>query len=207
MHQDDIDEMAIPSYLHKNPFVRWIVFMRMQKITELVKSDKKSIHVLDFGCGTGMLNLQFQNDEIDYHGVDLITWPAEFVLNKAGKKNYKIINADNWFDDFEDNSLDCIVCIEVLEHLTKVELEELMYHFEKKLNPNGKLIVSGPTESVFYRLMRKVAGFSGAYHETNIFRIRKVIEKKSSFIADKSIKLPIPGWFTLFEIIRYKVTE
>ena len=203
MSASEIDEMAIPSYLHSNPLVRWIVFKRLQTITNILGNQKKTFSVLDYGCGTGMLNVQFSESDLRYIGVDIITWPAEFVLEKFHRKDYKNFSAENWYKNIADESFDFIVCLEVLEHLDEEELNSLLLMFSQKLKPDGYLVVSGPTESAFYGLMRKLAGFSGEYHHINIDHIRKIIERKF-FLPVYTKKLPVSGFFSLFEIIKYR---
>lgn len=51
---DDVNEMAIPSYFHWNPAVRWIITKRLNTIVE-VAGFNSSDSVLDFGTGTGIL--------------------------------------------------------------------------------------------------------------------------------------------------------
>ncbi len=47
------DEMAIPSYLHANPLIRWLMWKRLEYITQCAKITK-DMTVLDFGCGIGV---------------------------------------------------------------------------------------------------------------------------------------------------------
>lgn len=203
MTKDEIDEMAIPSYLHSNPFVRWIVFKRLKCIIELCNIQGGNPSLLDYGCGTGILNLQWDEYAIKYTGVDLMTWPADFILSHSGRKHYSILNAENWNKEIPDSSQDIIVCLEVLEHLRCDELEILLTQFFRKLTSAGYFIVSGPMESSFYRVMRQVAGFSGIYHQNNILNIKEMITSHN-FKQDKIIQLPIPGFLTLFQIIKYQ---
>ena len=50
---EDRNEMAIPSYLHANPLIRWIVWQRHVVIEKLAVLGKET-RVLDFGCGVGV---------------------------------------------------------------------------------------------------------------------------------------------------------
>lgn len=49
----DRDEMAIPSYLHDNPLIRWLMWQRYEKIEKLALLEKPK-SVLEFGCGLGL---------------------------------------------------------------------------------------------------------------------------------------------------------
>ena len=58
---DDRDEMAIPSYLHSNPAMRWMAWRRVEIIADFLDdacgeefADRRP-NVMDFGCGTGVL--------------------------------------------------------------------------------------------------------------------------------------------------------
>ena len=50
-------------------------------------------------------------------------------------------------------------------------------HLVRVLAPGGCLLVSGPTENVFYKIGRRVAGpeYSGAYHERGIGEVRRLL--------------------------------
>ncbi len=57
----DRDEMAIPSYLHLNPAMRWMAWRRVEVIARHFR-DAHVAHniepgpiVMDFGCGSGAL--------------------------------------------------------------------------------------------------------------------------------------------------------
>ena len=47
------DEMAIPSYTHKNPIIRWLMWKRYESIFKLAKINY-DMKVLEFGCGIGL---------------------------------------------------------------------------------------------------------------------------------------------------------
>lgn len=47
------DEMAIPSYLHWNPLIRWLMWRRYEYILYLSEISKE-MSVLEFGCGIGV---------------------------------------------------------------------------------------------------------------------------------------------------------
>src|SRR5262245_15916360 len=53
MSDHNKDEMAIPSYLHKNPLIRWLMWRRYENISYLL-GVSRDMRVLEFGCGIGV---------------------------------------------------------------------------------------------------------------------------------------------------------
>jgi hypothetical protein len=90
----------------------------------------------------------------------------------------------------------------VLEHIEG--LPAYLSKLSAKLNTGGKLIVSGPTESVIYKLGRVVAGFGdkGDYHHTNIDRLIDDITSHGFNIL-RTVRLPFPLPPTLFKICEF----
>ena len=55
---EDRDEMAIPSYLHANPALRWMAWRRLEVVARFLDdlAGRQPLDTcVDFGCGTGLL--------------------------------------------------------------------------------------------------------------------------------------------------------
>ena len=104
------------------------------------------------------------------------------------------------FSDLSKNSFDLIIALDVLEHVP--DLPKTLSDLFSILKPNGKLIVSGPTENILYQIGRKIAGpeYSGAYHERGIAEIKYEIRKIAKIQHIATLYQPIP----LFEIFSAK---
>ncbi|MBN1456382.1 MAG: hypothetical protein JW912_00840, partial [Sedimentisphaerales bacterium] len=83
------------------------------------------------------------------------------------------IKADIYRDlmEIRDNKYDIIFALDVFEHIANIvkyidKLKELSHN-------RTMIIISGPTESLFYKFGRKLAGFSGDYHITNIYEVER----------------------------------
>ena len=191
-----LDEMALPSLFHPNPLVRWITSTRLKKALSLI-DQKDDINLLDFGCGPGILLLQIPSNKGNLYGVDRVLWPSEQLMNRYQRSDIRLLHASNWVEAIRDQSLDYIVATEVLEHIENPQ--KTLVIFRKKLKPSGKLIVSLPTENFLYRLGRKIAGFSGHYHQDDIVDIEEDC-RRADLTLEKRISIPAPGFFCLYKL-------
>ena len=157
------DEMAIPSYLHANPLVRWLMWKRLDAIVTFADLDGSEA-VLDFGCGLGLLLPTIGQRARLALATDLFPDYAKSLSERLGLK----IPFPLSLDEVPRASLDLIVAADVLEHVDDPEL--YLREFAHRLRCGGRVIISGPTETSLYRLGRLVAGFGGKaeYHHTNI---------------------------------------
>ncbi|NNM00763.1 MAG: methyltransferase domain-containing protein, partial [Gammaproteobacteria bacterium] len=166
MSEHDRDEMAIPSYLHGNPLIRWLMWRRYEAIAEMLTggADRKA---LEFGCGVGLFLPELCAKFSSVYAVDLFPQYARQLASQRGLP----VTFPEHVDEVADGSLDAIVAADVLEHLE--DLEQTLELFRRKLKRGGELLVSGPTESFFYQVGRILAGFGdkGDYHHTNIDKL------------------------------------
>jgi hypothetical protein len=80
--------------------------------------------------------------------------------------------------------------LDSLEHNDSVP--ELVGALIAGLKADGRLIVSGPTENGLYRFGRRVAGFKGHYHHTNIHDIEQVIAARMINRARLTVPAGLP---------------
>ena len=195
---DDPDtyEMALASYLHKNPFVRIIVAWRMQIALRFLGNydDKK---ILDYGCGLGILFLQFIPGKAMLYGTDINIAPASKTLKAHNRSDIDLLLVRTLENNIESNTFDTIISLEVLEHVDDLRATILL--LKDKLKKDGKFIISGPTENRFYGLLRRIAGFTGEYHHRDIYQIVSEIESAGFRITKKRV-IPLPKPFDVFII-------
>jgi ubiquinone/menaquinone biosynthesis C-methylase UbiE len=101
---------------------------------------------LDFGCGGGGLTLRLEEVSRETTGLDLdenqLEW-ARTQVRKIGCKNVSFVNYDGVNLPFEDGKFDCIMCVDVVEHLPT--LDHFAEEFFRVLKPGGYLLLSfGP---------------------------------------------------------------
>lgn len=166
------DEMAIPSYLHWNPLIRWLMWCRYAAILE--HGDFRANHtVFEFGCGTGIFLPTLASCTRSVVACDLFPQYAK-GLCAALSLNVEFVDPAA---SLGHQQFDRVIAADVLEHVHD-PLRELL-RFADVLKPGGRLLISGPTENHVYQLGRIAAGFAGKgdYHKRNIDDIRRLAEK------------------------------
>lgn len=155
----DLDEQAVPSYLHKNYLVSFTFWKRLEIAARECRQTPMR-QVLDFGCGIGAM-FPFFNDEVKGKVLAYDIDPRAQSLAKKysddlGSDKIEILGSEDELRKITPGSLDAIVALDVLEHV-----ENLPYWlelFDQWLSPQGRLIVSSPTESLLYRFTRIFGG-------------------------------------------------
>lgn len=190
------DEMAIPSYTHYNPFIRWLMWKRYEIIFQLAKINQNMV-VYEFGCGLGLFLPTISKYAKKTFATDLY---PQYAIKLSQDYNLNVTFIDTIHKIHEE--LDLIISADVLEHIKS--LNELLLSWKECLKANGRLIISGPTENTFYKLGRFLAGFSGKgdYHIHNIEHIKKEIIK-AGFVLINEKSLPLP-FLKLFKILEFK---
>jgi 2-polyprenyl-3-methyl-5-hydroxy-6-metoxy-1,4-benzoquinol methylase len=128
--------------------------------------------VLDFGTGSGILLPTLQDRAGSVTATDLDVSPAQ-ALVKSLNLSVSVLPSEG-FDAWAQAhaaGIDLIFALDVFEHLSEIELPIISRRLCGLLAVGGRMIVSGPTESLMYRLGRFIAGFRNVYHYRNIFDI------------------------------------
>lgn len=198
MSDHDRDEMAIPSYTHGNPLIRWLMWRRYQVIERLATL-RPDMDVLEFGCGVGLFLPTLSGDGRTVQAIDLFPQFAMALSEKLGLG----VNFPKTIEQVPDHSLDLLVAADVLEHVD--DLPGWVRTFRKKIRDGGTVLVSGPTENLAYRIGRFVAGFSGKadYHHTNIDDIGRVFQE-NCFRLVRTVNLPLALPPHLFKVFRFE---
>jgi len=197
-----LDEAAFPAYSHRNPIINWLFWQRLRKVMDYVEGQKPYGNILDFGCGSGVMLPFLSSISKQVIAIDVDLLPIQSVqkyIPLANNVEVKDAMKTN-FSDLSKNSFDLIIALDVLEHVP--DLPKTLSDLFSILKPNGKLIVSGPTENILYQIGRKIAGpeYSGAYHERGIAEIKYEIRKIAKIQHIATLYQPIP----LFEIFSAK---
>jgi len=206
--EEDRDEMAIPSYLHRNPAMRWMAWQRVMVTAQFFRNTCKTPNgepehtVMDFGCGTGVLFHEVSQFANKIYGVDIVLDPASLLVDEWGLDKVRLLNPEQAAIQIPQKSIDTIIAAEVLEHIDPINTT--LEFFRSRLKADGHLIVSLPTEGLLYRIGRRLAGFRGHYHLNNAQSIHRQI-LDAGFREVNFKKIPAPGPLAIYWVIEYRL--
>jgi 2-polyprenyl-3-methyl-5-hydroxy-6-metoxy-1,4-benzoquinol methylase len=187
-------ESSVPSYLHSNRLASWIFWKRIA-IAFDIEIIPESKTVLDIGCGTGVMFKYFWDKNCSITGCDPFSSElAEFTCEKLS------IDAEIYEDlsEIPTTNFDFIFALDVLEHV-----DDLGLYLERILefsHLGTRIVLSGPTENLLYKIGRSLAGFSGDYHLRNIYEVEESASKHFSQLKLKSVFFP-----ALFRVSSWKL--
>ena len=194
----ELDACGIPSYTHPNKLMSWLFWKRISTALKMCK-DVSGKRVLDFGCGAGVC-FKFLSEK----GCQIIACDIQYhsVANRIAKALGLPITAYANIEHIPEATFDYILALDVLEHVEDVA--SILQVFKKMSHASTQIIVSGPTENLFYRFGRFLAGFSGDYHHRSIYDVERALID-SGFALNKMRKLFIP--VPLFRISSWNVAK
>ena len=139
----------------------------LEKIFSLGKSNEKMSQrvlyalemiegelVLDVGCASGSITKKIAEKNHKVLGIDVLKSSIEIAndFNNHPKANYEV--RDLISNPFPENSFDCVLFLETIEHVENPAL--FLKEFHRILKPNGFLILSTPNatslKNFFYAL-------------------------------------------------------
>jgi len=102
--------------------------------------------VLDVGCGSAWVAKNYLKKNINVYSLDISVLNPVKALKKYPADNHFGITADSYNLPFLDNSFDCIIASEIIEHVINPEgfVKELM----RVVKPKGELIITTPYKEI-----------------------------------------------------------
>jgi 2-polyprenyl-3-methyl-5-hydroxy-6-metoxy-1,4-benzoquinol methylase len=176
---EQIEESCIPSYVHGNRLAAWVAWQRAKIAAQLYERHASAGPILDFGAATGEVG-----HLIDKRGTYTIIEQDDLL---AGACTEWQPAKRTTLERAQPGGFAAIFALDSLEH--NEDIPALVGQLVPLLKPDGVFILSGPTESAFYRLGRRLAGFSGHYHHSTIFDIEAILSKHCTLVEARRVPL------------------
>lgn len=116
----------------KNPDQRVLPVLRMLEGKE----------ILDVGCANGAISKQIANMNFKVHGIDVLESSIRIAKEFNSTPNTSFEVRDLMKNHFEENSFDCVIFLETIEHVENPA--QYLKEFHRILRPNGCVILSTP---------------------------------------------------------------
>jgi ubiquinone/menaquinone biosynthesis C-methylase UbiE len=134
---------------------------------------KKSDHVLDFACGTGLVANEIAGNVHDIVGIDISSKMLEIAKSKQEARkigNVKYIQSDIFSKDLSAGEFDAVIGSYIIHLLG--DPESVIKRINSLLKPGGSFISVTPClgESGSLRAMLWVAGVFGLVPKTRAFK-------------------------------------
>ncbi len=88
--------------------------------------------IYDMGCGEGVLVNEYRRAGYLITGMDL-NYSSEFIIQRDFLKSA-----------IADNSVDVLICLDVIEHLVFSDQEKALSEFARMLKPGGRALITVP---------------------------------------------------------------
>jgi 2-polyprenyl-3-methyl-5-hydroxy-6-metoxy-1,4-benzoquinol methylase len=158
-------------------------------------NDRSPMHILDAGCGSGMLSalITAQDPSIRLTGLDANPAAIAFCREKwQHLGNVRFVQGQiDELQQFPDGAFDRISFLEVIEHLTVPQAERVLREFHRSLRTGGLLVISTPNRNSPWPFLefildtfRLAPRLSGDQHE-NLYSGSELLDmcRKNGFTA------------------------
>jgi ubiquinone/menaquinone biosynthesis C-methylase UbiE len=117
---------------------------------KIVAKNVKDLRVLDAGCGTGYGSFILSQAASSIVGIDISDETVSWCQDHYGaQNNLSFIQASLEKLPFPDSEFDCIVNLEVIEHVNEEVQNAFLKEAKRVLKPSGFLIISTPNKTVY----------------------------------------------------------
>jgi len=152
--------------------------------------------VLDLGCGSGNIVLDFAPYVQSIMGIDNNKECVLFLENKIKKgciKNAKALKMDLTKLDLKEKKFTKIIMTEVLEHFEQNQSRKIMQNVKNILTPQGKIFITTPNYQSLWPIMESLIDklkltpkLWGEQHRTKFtFKRLEILMKEVNFSIEK----------------------
>ena len=131
-------------------------------ISKLVPINLKG-SILDIGCGTGKVlgEIVRLNPQAKIIGVDVSKYAIRIASKKLPNSKFHHIK-DGKKLPINDNSIDFIVCLDVIEHI--YDIQNIYREFKRILRPGGKILITTPYYGVIKNIIIVLTCFDRVFN-------------------------------------------
>ncbi len=140
-------------YRHSSWIVRELFWSRLQRLLNLYPGPHE--RVLDLGGGSGILLPTLSQAFRQVVCLDRFLGEAQGIVDRYRLANVTLITGNLLRSGLPDNAFDVVIAADVLEHV--LPLREALQEIVRLTR--SRLLISGPTENLAYRLGRPIFGF------------------------------------------------
>jgi anaerobic magnesium-protoporphyrin IX monomethyl ester cyclase len=190
-----------PVYFARNPLVRSIQWSKLDAALSLAPPNP-ALRVLDLCCGNGVLLPTLDQRYKNAVALDLRI-EAAAGLRQHLRLGTALLQADGKWLPFRSGSFDLVFALSALEHFRN--LDEVLSELHRILSPEGLLIFLSPTENLFYRVGRRVLGYTKPedHHHT-----AEEVERRLGVLFGKDLVRNWPfstvPFFSMFRVARFR---
>ncbi len=121
---------------------------------EILRSSKKRLSIVDYGCGEGELLHYLPSKRLmDYRGFEVnksCIPVAKEKWDKESKAQFTWINRSKLPSLGKSNSVDFVVLSVIVQYLPSEDLKHVLIQAKKVLKPDGKILISCTTDHLLY---------------------------------------------------------
>lgn len=167
----------------------------------IIKDGIKKMRVLDAGCGTGYGSYILAQTAESVTGIDIsdetIQWCREHY---ESQDNLIFLQASLDELPFENGEFDCIINLEVIEHVDKDIQNKFLKEAKRVLKPTGVLIMSTPNKTNY----TDKSGYHNPYHVSEFY-----LDEFKDYLAKEfdAVKLYNQTLYTVSSILNESVID
>jgi ubiquinone/menaquinone biosynthesis C-methylase UbiE len=186
-----------PNWTFRKWSYRHTFIAKMRYIEKFLSKVPKTNKILDVGCGQGLLVKEFRNKGYDIVGVDAF-YENDFVEKQ-----------DIFDNNYEDDTFDLILCLDVIEHFSFDKQELLVKELTRIVKPSGKIVWSIPnmahlSSRITFLLLGKLLRTAKIeYHpgDRPISEYYTIIASNSKIVKKKGLSATIPLLFQITQLL------
>lgn len=137
----------------------------------------KDAKILDVGCGTGAIMKAFKDEGFDICGIDYNQTAIDYCHEKGLEATLGSLDDQQ----FADQSFDCIMALDVLEHIEKDA--EAVKKIGRLLKPGGILVATVPAHQSLW-----------SYHDVSLHHCRRYSYKNFKQLFADGYDVKFLGW-------------